>query len=144
MPVVNFRIKKITAERKEISAQEAATNVNVTSNFTLLSMAKKKDDMVGDYLLVNFKFNVSYKPDLGYVDLEGYLWYSAPDLSKTIKEKNGKIEIGADALKEISTAVLRDSILEAVDITRKLKLPIPVNMPKVDVKPREVLFPKAA
>ena len=33
--------------------------------------------------------------------------------------------------------------LEAVDITRKLRLPAPLSLPKVDVKGRDVTFPKA-
>ena len=142
MSVMNFRVKKLSGERKEMGKKEIS-NVDVSSNFVITSMRKKRDDRVGDYLLVNFSFNVQYKPDLGRIDLEGYLWYTDPDLGSVVAEKEGKLEVQSDALKEISNAILKDSILEAVDITRKLGLPVPINLPKVTVKPKEVSFPKA-
>jgi hypothetical protein len=37
--------------------------------------------------------------------------------------------------------ILRDCLLEAIDITRKLRLPLPISLPKVDVKSKEVNFP---
>lgn len=141
MSIVNFRVKKLSGERIEMEAKD---NVDVSSNFLILSMKKEKDKRIGDYLLVNFRFNVRYKPELGNIDLDGYLWYTDPNLKKMVTEKKGKVELQSDALKEISTAILRDSILEAVDIARKLRLPVPVNLPKITVKPKEVRFPKAA
>ena len=141
MPVMNFRVKKLSGERKEMEKKELS-NVDVSSNFLITSMRKEKDDRVGDYLLVNFRFNVEYKPDLGRVDLEGYLWYTNPDLGKVVAEKKDKLEVQSDALREISNTILRDSILEAVDVSRKLGLPVPVNLPKVTVKPKEISFPK--
>lgn len=142
MSVMNYRIKKLSGERKEMEKKELS-NVDVSSNFLITSMRKERDKRVGDYLLVNFSFNVQYKPDLGRIDLEGYLWYTDPDLGNVVAEKDGKLDVQSDALKEISNAILKDSILEAVDITRKLGLPVPINLPKVTVKPSEVSFPKA-
>ena len=57
-------------------------------------------------------------------------------------EKEGKITLDPEAGQEISTAILRDSLLEALDITRKLRLPAPLSLPKVNVKGKEVTFPK--
>jgi len=142
MSIVNFRIKKMSAERSELDATELG-NVDVNSNFLIVSMTKKKDPTVGDYLQVNFKFNVYYTPNLGRIDMEGLLWYSDKDLDKAVTEASGKIEIQPEPLKEISTTILRDSLLEAIDVARKLRLPIPINLPKVNV-PKEAKFPKAA
>jgi len=143
MPIVNYRIKKVTGTRSDLDAKEV-TNVDVSSNFTIMSVDKKKDAEIGDYLLVNFRFAVTYKPDLGKVEIDGFLWYTDKNIDKTATEKDERIEIQADALKDISSTILRDTLLEAVDITRKLKLPVPLAMPKVNVKPNEVSFPKAA
>lgn len=143
MAVVNFRVKKISGEKSETEKKEI-NNVNVSSNFFILSVGKKKDDMIGDYLQVNFSFNVRYTPDIGKIDMEGYLWYTSENLDGIITEKAGKMELKPEPLKEISNAILRDSLLEATDITRKLKLPVPLNLPKVNVKPKEFKFPKAA
>ncbi len=143
MPIANYRIKKVIGERKDLDTKEM-TNVDVSSNFTILSVDKKTDSDIGDYLHVNFHFAVTYKPDLGKVEMDGLLWYTDKNLDKIAWEKNGRMEIQADALKDISSTILRDTLLEAVDITRKLKLPVPLAMPKVTVKPNEVSFPKAS
>lgn len=142
MPIVNFRIKRISGERNDMEVNES-TNVNVSSNFLIVSMEKKKSKDIGDYLQVNFKFNVKYEPGMGTVDMDGVLWYRNKDLDKVAKEKKGKIYVQAEAMKEISTTILRDSLLEAMDITRKVRLPIPVSLPKVNVKKEEVAFPDA-
>jgi len=55
MPIVNYRIKKVTGERSDLDTKEV-TNVDVSSNFTILSVDKRKDPDVGEYLLVNFHF----------------------------------------------------------------------------------------
>ncbi len=143
MSIVNFRVKKLSGERTEMEARDIP-NIDVSSNFLILSMKKERDKRIGDYLLVNFRFNVRYKPELGNIDLDGYLWYTDPNLKEIVKEEGDKVELQSDALREISNAILRDSLLEAVDIARKLRLPVPVNLPKVTVKPKEVRFPKAA
>lgn len=143
MSVVNFRVKKLSGERTEMEKKDIST-IDVSSNFMILSIKKGKDDRIGEYLLVNFRFNVRYKPDLGKIDLDGFLWYTDPNLKKIVTEKEGKIELKSDAVREISNAILRDSILESVYIARTLGLPIPVNLPKVNVKPKEVRFPKAS
>jgi hypothetical protein len=140
MPVTNFRITKIHAEKNEYAAKDV-DNVNVSSNFLILTMSKKKDREYGDYLQVKFRFNIGYKPALGGVDMDGYLWFTDKKLDQVAVEKEGKMHVENEAMKEISTMILRDCLLEAVDITRKLKLPLPINLPKVDVKPKEVNFP---
>lgn len=142
MTVTNFRITKIQAE-KSPAAPKDVENVTVNSNFLILSMQKKKDSEYGEYLQVNFNFNIGYKPALGMINMEGYLWFTDKDLDKIAVEKDGKIKVENEAMKEISTMILRDCLLEAVDITRKLRLPLPISLPKVDVKAKEVSFPVA-
>ena len=139
MTVTNFRITKIRAEKNESAAKDAE-NVSVSSNFMIMSMAKKKSKETGEYLQVNFHFNIGYKPALGAIDMEGYLWFTDKKLDEVATEKGGKMHVEQEAMKEISTMILRDSLLEAIDMSKKLKLPIPVSLPKVNVKSKEVAF----
>jgi hypothetical protein len=143
MPVINFRINKVNAEKNELDSRDI-DNVDVSSNFSILSIGRKKDKDIGEYLRVNFKFFVSYTPNLGEIKMDGFLWYSDKNIDKIATEKNGKMEIKPEVVEEISTAILRDSLLEALDMSRKLRLPIPVKLPKVTVKSKkELVFPKA-
>jgi len=140
MAVMNFRVRKIKAERTD----KEAKNVNAVSNFTITSIKKESDKRIGDYLLVNFKFDVTYNPDFGSINLEGSIWYQDPKLEKMFTEKGGKIDLKSEAVQEVSTAILRDSLLEAVDISQKLRLPVPIQLPKVNVKDKDISFPMAA
>lgn len=140
MAIANFRIKKISGEKKEIDGKDL-TKVDVSSNFVIVSAARKKDKDLGNYLYVTFRFDVAYKPDLGKVSLEGSLWYLSKDLDRLAVEKEGKLTVKSEAAQEISTTILRDSLLEAIDVTRKLRLPTPLSLPKVDTKGKDVSFP---
>jgi len=140
MAIVNFRLGKIAGERNENEAK----NVEVTSNFKIKSMDKEKNERIGDYLKVNFAFDISYKPDLGRIEMEGILWYQDSDLDKTVKDKGEKLELSSEAVKEISTAIIRESLMESLEVSKKLRLPAPIRMPKVNVEPKQVEFLKAS
>jgi len=140
MAIVNFRLEKISGERKEMEAK----NVEVTSNFKIKSMKKEKNDRVGDYLKVNFEFEISYKPDLGKIEMGGVLWYQDSKLDETVKDKGEKLELTSEAVKEISTAIIRESLIESLDVSKKLRLPAPIRLPKVNVEPKQVEFLKAS
>ncbi len=140
MAIVNYKVQKMKAERTD----KESRNVNVTSNFMITSIKKGNDKRIGDYLLVNFKFDVNYNPNLGYINLEGSIWYQNPKLESMFTEKDGKIELKSDAIQEVSTAILRDSLVESIDIAKRLRLPIPIQLPKVNVKEKGIAFPIAS
>ncbi len=140
MTIVNFRLGKISGIRNDNNAK----NVEVISNFKIASMTREKDKRVGDYLRVNFEFDISYKPSLGRIEMEGSLWYQDSDLDRTVNDKGDKLELDSRAVKEISTAIIRESLLESLDISKKLRLPAPIRLPRVNVEPKEVEFRKAS
>jgi len=140
MTIANFRLEKIAGERNEKNAK----NVEVVSNFKIRSMSKEKNKRMGDYLKVNFEFGISYKPSLGKIEMEGVLWYQDSDLDKTVKDKGKKLELDSKAVKEITNAIIRESLLESLDVSKKLRLPAPIKLPKVNVEPKQVEFLKAS
>jgi len=140
MTIANFRLEKIAGERNEKNAK----NVEVVSNFKIRSMSKEKNKRMGDYLKVNFEFDISYKPSLGKIEMEGVLWYQDSDLDKTVKDKGKKLELDSKAVKEITNAIIRESLLESLDVSKKLRLPAPIKLPKVNVEPKQVEFLKAS
>lgn len=142
MPIVNFRIRKIEAKKE--GELEKKGGVNVKSNFTISSIKRTHDKKVGDYLLVNFKFDVGYEPNLGSIILEGELWYQSKELNKIVNEKDDKIFVKGEASNEISTTILQNSILESIEIARKIRLPVPIKLPKVEMKQEKMPFDKAS
>lgn len=140
MPIVNYRLNKISGERKD----KPIKSLEIKANSTIVSLKKESDKRVGDYLLVNFKYDVEYKPDVGKLSMEGSLWYRHPKLDDMVKDEGGKIELKNEAVKEISTAIIQESLLESIELSRKIQLPPPMQLPKVDVKPEQVKFMKAS
>ncbi len=133
MPVVNFQITKVEADRKNM--KEDVAKVDVKSNFIISSIKKGKDARIGDYLDIVFKFDVDYTPDIGSIIVEGMVWYHSKDLKKDIlEEKKGKISLKAEASNEISTAVLQGSLVEAILLAKKVRLPVPIKLPSVNMK----------
>jgi len=139
MTVYNFKINKMSGERRDKNVK----GVEVKANSTILSVKKEKDKRIGDYLHVNFKYDVLYEPEVGEVHLEGSLWYTHPKLDSVVSDLKDKVELKNEAIKEISNSVIQESIVEALDISRKLQLPPPLQLPTVSVKPEKMKFTKA-
>ena len=66
MPITNFRIRKIDVEREKTKVR-GGEKVDVKSNFTISSIQKSKDPRLGEFLEVNFTFDVEYVPNLGKI-----------------------------------------------------------------------------
>ncbi|MBD3389258.1 MAG: hypothetical protein GF416_09195 [Candidatus Altiarchaeales archaeon] len=140
MTVLNFKINKLSGERKEKNAK----SLEVKANSTILSVKKGKDKRIGEYLHVNFRYDVEYTPGMGSIHLEGSLWYQHPKLDSVMSEVKDKVELKNEAIKEISNSVIQESIVEALDMSRKLQLPPPLQLPTVTVKPEKMKFSKAS
>ena len=139
MTVANFRLSKITGERIE----KKAGDIEIKANSTIVSMKREKDRRIGEYLLVRFRYTVSYEPGAGSIQLEGTLWYTNDDLDKMIKEDKDQMELKSDAIREITNTIIQESIVEALDISRKIFLPAPIQLPTVTVKQDKIKFTKA-
>jgi hypothetical protein len=140
MPTINYRIDKIEGVRTGAEAQ----SVDVKSNFTIVSVKKDNNPTIGDFLRVNFMFEVGYEPDLGSMKVEGNIWYHEPELDKMVKEKKGKIQLDPKIIREITSSIVSDSLIELVELSRKLRLPVPIRLPRIDLKPTELEFKKAS
>ena len=109
------------------------------------SMELKEDPRVGSFIEVRFSYQLTYTEDVGMLELEGLLWYLDKDLKKNVTETAKKIKLTPAAVREISTAIMQDSMLESIELARKLNLPVPIQLPVVKGEPKQVEFlkPKA-
>lgn len=139
MTILNFKLTKVTGERKD----KTSKHTTVKANSAIESIKKEKNDNVGEYLHVNFKYEVKYEPDVGEIVLEGNLWYTNPKLKDLMEDSKDKIQLKNEAVQEISTSIIRESLLESLDIAKKLRLPLPINLPRVEIKSKTVDFKKA-
>jgi hypothetical protein len=139
MTIYNFKIKKLSGEKKTSDAK----SVEIKANSIIQSAKKDKDKRIGEYLQVNFKYTADYLPDVGNITLEGSLWYQHQKLDSVISEVKEKIELNKEAMTEISNAIIVDCMIEALSLSRKLNLAPPMQMPTVTVKGEKYSFPMA-
>ncbi|MBU0761461.1 MAG: hypothetical protein KKD39_00400 [Candidatus Altiarchaeota archaeon] len=138
MTVFNFKIKRLSGEKTKTDV----SNIEIKANSVIQSAKKAKDKRIGEYLHVNFKYTAEYLPDVGKIEIEGTLWYQNPKFSTVVSEVKDKIEITNEAMSEISNAIIVDSMIEALSLSRKLQLAPPMQMPSVTVKGDVYKFPK--
>ncbi len=140
MPTINYRINKIEGLR----TGEESKSVDINSNFAILSVKKDNNPSIGDFLNIDFSFEVGYEPNLGRMKIEGTLWYSEKDIDKTVTVKGDKIKLDPETIKAVTTSIVRESLLEVIDLSKKLRLPVPIRLPSVDMKPTNLEFTKSA
>ncbi|VVB54627.1 Uncharacterised protein [uncultured archaeon] len=138
MPISNYRISKIDGLRKDLKIK----SVEVNANSSIISVEKGHDSAIGDYLDVAFTYTVDYKPDIGHLHIDGNLWWHHDDFKKLITDLGDKIELQNEAITEISTAIIRESMIEALMYARRLSIPAPLRLPEVSVKAKSLQFKK--
>lgn len=140
MAILNYRIQEFSGKRVD----KQVKSIEVNANSRIISVSKEKDKRVGQYLHVNFEYDVKYEPGVGELRIAGTLWYTHDKLDDVVKIEKHKVELKKEVVTEISTAIVRESLLEALDFTRKLQLPPPMQLPTVNVKPEKLSFTKAS
>ena len=134
--MVGFSFTKISAERKPAnnSAINIESNAGVTNVIELPVIEPKK--MV---LKFEFLFVVKYEPGIGKIELNGEIVhiYDKEYGLKVVDywEKNKKLP--PEITSEVFNNILAKSNVEAVVVSRDLGLPSPIQMPRVDVKPKD-------
>ena len=138
MTVLNFQIKNISGEK----TGKTGKNIQVNANSNIVSVKKDYDKRIGDYVEVEFKYEIDYEPDIGSIKIKGSLWYASDKLDSLVSVKKENVELKKEAVTEITNSVLQDSLIEAITLSRRLQLPPPIKLPKVNVKPEKLTFPK--
>jgi len=125
MGITNYRVDKIDAAVGERKFE----GVDVKNTFTVKKVTKPKMEKL---LEVGWEFVSDYKK-FGKISIAGTLIYYNDTLDGMFEEKDKKIVLKGEALREVSNFVLRRGIIEAVLIARTLQLPVPIQMPSVKV-----------
>ncbi len=127
MSITKFEIKSIDAERFSTSGKPMK-NVRIDHN----SSVKKIKQVTKDSFDVYFRFTASYS-SLGRIELEGSLELKdAPsDLAKKWRENN---EMPKEIANKIHSTIIQNCIPQSVLISREIKLPPPIPLPKVNLQ----------
>ena len=71
MPVIGFNLNNISAEKRN----QISGKLKINNNLKITTIEKEKQTITNsdEVLKFNFKFDVSYDPDIGNLNMEGSL-----------------------------------------------------------------------
>jgi hypothetical protein len=136
MAMVGFSFTKINAERKNVGGQA----VNIESNAGVTNVTEMPViDAKKTVLKFDFTFTVKYEPNAGNIVLSGELvqLYDKEFGSKVLEHWAKDKKILPEVMREVFNTILSKSNTEAIIISRDMGLPSPIQMPRVDVKPKD-------
>ncbi|MBT4540690.1 hypothetical protein HOC35_04200 [Candidatus Woesearchaeota archaeon] len=135
MTVVGFNFKKLNVERNKPSKGKISVSNNVSiQGVEESSFSIGQDEQ--ESLKVIFKFNSTYEPEVGTIELVGDLIYI--DSKSRIKEifemwKDQK-KVHKDVMTETLNVILDRCNIQALILARDINLPSPIPLPKVKVE----------
>ncbi len=126
MSITRFSIKSIDAERFS-SRGKPKKNVRIDHNSSITKIKHITKDSFDIY----FRFTAGYS-GMGRIELEGSLEIQdAPtDLAEKWRSDN---KLPNEIANKVHSAIIQNCIPQAVLISREIKLPPPIPMPKVNV-----------
>jgi hypothetical protein len=136
MAMVGFSFTKISAERKPASnsAINIESNAGVTNVIELPVIEPKKA-----LLKFEFVFTVKYEPGIGKIEFNGEVvqLYDKEYGLKVIDHWAKNKKLPGEIMPEVFNNILARSNVEAIVLSRDMGLPSPIQMPRVDVKPKD-------
>jgi len=133
MPVIQLAITKIEANKRKLDKPlKGKQQLQVANNSKILEMRKEKLPNIGEALVVDFEFDSTYTPNVGKIVIGGSLIYHVKDLKKIIKEEGKKkVSLNSEAYAEVQNAILAAGTMQAMLMAKELRLPSPLQLPKV-------------
>lgn len=136
MAMVGFSFTKVNAERKPSAGQ----SLNIESNAGVINVTEvPMVDPKKSLLKFEFLFTVKYEPNAGKIELGGEVVeiYDKEFSAKVMEHWNKEKKVLSEAMKDIFNNILQKSNVEAIIISRDLGLPSPIQLPRLDVKPKD-------
>ena len=129
---MNFNLTFRCLDARRLGAVK--TQVNINNNSTITSVTRD-----GDKLNVGFVFSSSFDPNIGIIRIEGDLTMedAAENLDKVLKEweASDRTRLPKEVAESVHNTILSNCIVEASLMARDVKLPMPVPLPQVNLKP---------
>lgn len=130
MSIVRMFVTKITGNRNiDVDIKEG---VSVSSNTKVVNVKKEKAGNA-EFLSVDYALEIGYEPDIGSIKIEGVM-HLAGKIEDMIESKKKQITLKPEAYRDAHQAILRIPILISINIARELGLPMPISLPRVEIK----------
>lgn len=131
MPIIDVQFKQLEANRKVPKKETSEKGVQVKNNSKVKDIEKKEVPGAGEAVVVDFEYSVKYEPNFGDITVGGSVVYHDKNLDDKIEEEDGDIKLKGDAYMEVQNAILGSGSTQAIVLSKELKLPPPIQLPRV-------------
>ncbi len=143
--IIGEKITKIVAE-----SHKWEPRMQIQNTPELLELSKSEVNIGGDKkntLQIKFRFTTKYGTDAGKIEIEGMMYYAdAPKALEQLEKdwKAGK-EIKDDEVRvAVINRILETSFLQAIALADQIKMPPPLQMPRLAPSEKKVEKAKAS
>ncbi len=138
MPIVGFNFNKVHVEKKE-KADNQPTNIQIKNDVLITNVQEEKlptGKAKSDGLKFDFKFSLKYEPEVGEVELIGFIYYlDEPEVIKDIfKSWKKDKKIPQNITSALVNAVLVKGTIKALSLSQEVNLPPHLPLPTVNPK----------
>lgn len=133
MPVIDVIYDKLEVNRTN-KRLDIKKEIQVSNNFGLKEVSKQKLPGAGDCAIVSFEYKTDYEPDMGNIVIQGRVVYHEKNIKDAIKEEKGNVILKQKPLEEVNNAILRSSTIQALLLAKEMRLPLPLQLPKVSIE----------
>lgn len=137
MPIVGFNFNKVHVEKKEKTEQ--LTNIQVKNDVLITNVQEEKlptGKAKADGLKFDFKFHLKYEPEVGEIELIGFIYYlDEPEIIKDIfKSWKKDKKIPPELTAVLVNTVLVKGTIKALTLSQEVNLPPHLPLPTVNPK----------
>ncbi len=137
MPIVGFNFSKIFVEKK--IKVETSLNIQIKNNVLITDVQEEKlptGKSKSDGLKFDFKFNLQYEPNVGEIELIGFIYYmDDPDIIKNIyKSWKKDKKLSPELTTTIVNTILFKGSIKALNLSQEVNLPPHLPLPAVNPK----------
>ena len=137
MPIVGFNFTKVYVEKK--SQVEDTPNIQIKNNAVITEVVEEKlptGKSKADGLRFNFKFSLLYEPNVGEIELIGFIYYlDDPEIIKNIyKSWKKDKKISKELTIHIVNTILFKGSIKALELSQEVNLPPHLPLPSVNPK----------
>jgi hypothetical protein len=135
MGVLKSRFTEISANAGKPAKGEIQVSTSLPAILNIypapLGSAKDKKDI----LIMEFDYEVSYKPIDGKISLKGELMYLDENTKKILDKWKKDKQVESSVSVPILNYLLRVCAVESVKISDSLQMPVPIQLP--EIRPKE-------
>ena len=137
MPIVGFNFSKVYVEKK--SKVDETPNIQIKNSAVITDVVEEKlptGKAKSDGLRFDFKFSLQYEPNVGEIELIGFIYYlDEPETIKNIfKSWKKDKKISKELTVHIINTVLFKGSIKALALSQEVNLPPHLPLPAVNPK----------